>query len=204
MKKVILSISVIVTIAIVLIACDKAILNENKDADQVTTSQLKSVNDNVTIVCNGNCTGTTTKCSLMGPIAKEVSCSCSGCSMTVTKTKNGITTVTNLVGSNYKVNYIDLFKDYMDLNYSNQEYSITKYNLQESEEVFVETYFFETEVGVTQTIILVGDAQGLSDKVKIYDCTGTCNCTETYTMSTGSVTCSCTPCSLKVTTVKTK
>lgn len=202
MKKIILSCGIAVSIAIILFACDKSLISQKANTSKTSESQLKSIINDITIVCTGNCSGSSGKCSLMGTLPKNVSCSCSGCTMKVTKTQNGITTITNLSDTDYPVNYLNLFEDYMVANYPDQSYVITKYNLQESEDEFVETYAFELEEGVTETVVLIGDAQGISDKVKVYDCTGSCGCREIYTFSTGTVSCSCSDCSLKVTVVK--
>lgn len=202
MKKIISGCGIVLTIALLLFACDKNTISKKANTAQASESQLKSIINDVTIVCVGNCSGSSGKCSLKGTLPKNVSCACAGCSMKVTKTINGITTTEELVGTGYSVNYLPLFESYMSDNYSDQSYILTKYNLQETEDELVESYYFELENGTTETVVLIGDAQGISDRVTVYDCVGSCGCREIYNMSNGAVTCSCSNCSLKVTVMK--
>lgn len=177
------------------------------NSDKEIVSQTKTIQNDVEIECNGNCSGSSGTCSLTGQLGggsghNYVTCSCSGCTMKVTSSKNGVITVTNLVNAKFEVYYIDVFEKYMNENYIGQSYSIIRYNFVSDGEEYVETYSFDLGNGVIETILVVGDANGLIDTVKVIDCTGSCGCKEVYDLNSNKASCSCSNCQMKVTTVK--
>lgn len=209
MKKLIFGSFLILSLStLIVFSCQKENIRSSvKNVDDKEVLQEKMGTNKVTVECNGNCSGSSGACSIVGQIGggsghNYMSCSCSGCTMKVTTTKNGITTVTYPSDSRYEVYYLESFLKYMSENYAGHAYSIVKYDFETDDEEFVETYSFDLGNGQVETIILVGDANGLIDKVKVYDCTGSCGCKEIYDLNTNKASCSCNDCQLKITTVK--
>jgi len=209
MKKLVFGSFLILSLStLIVFSCQKEnIRNSKTKVDDAEVFQEKMSTNKVTVECNGNCSGSSGTCSIVGQIGggsghNYMSCSCAGCTMKVTTTKNGITTVTYPSDSRYEVYYLEAFLKYMEENYTGQTYSIVKYDFETDGEEYVETYTFDLGNGHVETIVLVGDANGLIDKVKVYDCTGTCGCKEIYDLNTNRASCSCNDCQMKITTVK--
>lgn len=209
MKKLVFGSFLILSLStLIVFSCQKEnVRNSKTKVDDQEIFQEKMSTNKVTVECNGNCSGSSGTCSIVGQIGggsghNYMSCSCAGCTMKVTTTKNGITTVTYPSDSRYEVYYLEAFLKYMQDNYTGQNYSIVKYDFETDEEEYVETYTFDLGNGRIETIVLVGDANGLIDKVKVYDCTGSCGCKEIYDLNTNRASCSCNDCQLKITTVK--
>ncbi|MDF3027532.1 MAG: hypothetical protein K0S23_1839 [Fluviicola sp.] len=207
MKKIVFESFLILSVSVLFVfSCQKENIKNSKSNTHEVFQEKQSINS-VEIECNGNCSGSSGTCSIMGQLGggsghNYVTCSCSGCTMKVTSTKNGVTTVTNLIEAQFEVYYLDLFQTYMADNYPGQTYTLLKYNFTTDSEEYVEMYSFDLGNGQIETVVLVGDANGLIDKVKVYDCTGSCGCREVYDLNTNKASCSCNDCQMKVTTVK--
>lgn len=209
MKRLLLgSVLLLVSGTLLVFSCQKENTNRlTTVSDKTEKSGGKAIKNEVEIECNGTCSGSSGTCSLTGQLGggsghNYVTCSCSGCTMKVTSTKNGIATVTNLVNAQFEVYYLHVFEKYMSTQYSGQQYSLVRYNFIADEDQFVETYSFDLGNGITETIVIVGDANGLIDTVKVIDCVGTCGCKEVYDMNTNKASCSCSDCQMKITITK--
>lgn len=208
MKRLLLgSVLLLVSCTLLVFSCEKESTKRLTPVSESREKGGKTIKNEVDIECNGNCSGSSGACSLTGQLGggsghNYVTCSCSGCTMKVTSTKNGITTVTNLVNAQFEVYYLQVFEKYMNDQYSGQQYSLVHYNFVANEKEFVETYSFDLGNGITETIVIVGDANGLIDTVKVIDCKGTCGCKEVYDLNTNKASCSCSDCQMTVTTVK--
>ena len=209
MKKLVFGSFLILSLStLIVFSCQKEnIRNSKTKVDESEVFQEKMSTNGVTVECNGNCSGSSGSCSLTGQLGggsghNYVSCSCSGCTLKITTTKDGITTITNPTDSHYEVYYLEAFLKYMNDNYSGQSYSIVKYDFEADDEEYIETYTFDFDNGRIETIVLVGDAKGLIDKVKVYKCEGSCDCKVVYNLNTNKADCSCNDCHLKVTSVK--
>jgi len=121
--------------------------------------------------------------------------------MTVSERKNGIIKVYTDDDGIWRVQYMRAFQEYVSTNYLGS-YSIVKYEIQSDEDNYVETYSFDTGNGIIQTVVVVGDKLGMKDKVTVYDCKGSCGCTEVFNFTTETCTCTCDPCALSVTIMK--
>ncbi|WP_343606526.1 hypothetical protein [Fluviicola sp.] len=206
MKRLLLgSVMLLCSSALLVFSCQK----ENTGSATVKTEkfQEKISQNEVEIECSGSCTSSSESCSLTGQLGgggghNYVSCSCSGCTMKVTSTKNGATTVTNLVNAKFEVYYLDVFQKYMEEAYTGQSYSLVRYHFITDGDKYVETYSFDFGDGVIETVVLAGDANEMIDTVKVIDCTGSCGCKEVYDLNTGKASCSCSDCQMKVTVVK--
>lgn len=209
MKRLLLgSVVLLVSCSLLLFSCEKENIKRLKSVSNISEKGGgKTIKNEVEIECDGACSGSSGTCSLTGQLGggsghNYVTCSCSGCTMKVTSTKNGMTTVTNLVNAQFEVYYLHVFEKYMSDTYSGQQYEFLHYKLVASEKEFVETYSFDLGNGIAETIVIVGDANGLIDTVKVIDCTGSCGCKEVYDLNTNKASCSCSDCQMKVTTVK--
>lgn len=207
MKRLLLgSVLLLCSSALLVFACQK---EHTGSAPVLKTGKIqeKISKNEVEIECSGSCTGSSEVCSLTGQLGggsghNYVTCSCSGCTMKVTSTKNGATTVTNLVNATFEVYYLDVFQEYMEEAYAGQSYSLMHYHFITDGDKYVETYSFDFGDGVVETVVLVGDANGMIDTVKVIDCTGSCGCKEVYDLNTSKASCSCNDCQMKVTVVK--
>jgi hypothetical protein len=210
MKKLIYftGITCILFLGLYLNSCNKDTEVKSRKAMNSTTTDInveKMNGEGVKVVCSGNCDGSSTAtCGIRGSIVNGVNvvtCSCSGCTMTVTERENGITTTHVDNDGVWEVKYLKAFQQFMTTYYSGS-YSIVAYELQSNEDNYIETYYFDTGNGIIQTVLVVGDKLGMKDKVTVYDCTGTCDCREIYNMNANTCSCSCNECSLRVETIK--
>lgn len=208
MKKLVYFTGIACMLGMSLYSCKKDTEVKSRTSTNSTMSDLnieKMNGDGVKVVCSGNCDGSSTAtCGLRGTITNGVNvvtCSCSGCTMTVTERENGITTTHVDNDGVWEVKYLKAFQEFMTTHYSGS-YSIVMYELQFNDDNYIETYYFDTGNDITQTVVVVGDKLGMKDKVTVYDCTGTCDCREVYNMNANTCSCSCNECSLRVETIK--
>lgn len=201
-------VTLVLSLGVYLYSCSKEETKLNRE--ELTTSDefpvpVKMKGSEYTVICNGVCNGGgNVKCGLQGQIGSNgqhrVYCDCTGCAMTVTKHENGISTTYTDEDGVWEVSYLRAFNEYMSNNHVS--YSIVKYKIQSSENYNAETYSYKTESGKIKTVLVVGDRSGMKPDITVYDCDGSCGCTEIFNLGTETASCSCQPCAMRVEHIK--
>lgn len=155
------------------------------------------------IECKGSC-----ECTLDFYLTTGIyNCSCSPCAMDIRFINDKKQSITfsedeKKIYLNYFLNDYDFIKEFK--NYLKKNSSSEIINIKSISNIINKNYRF--------TLIKFINSKGFDDSISFYqklgsekgytvDCTGSCNCLEQFNPANGTVSCSCSPCSMKVTEI---
>jgi hypothetical protein len=163
----------------------------------------------ITLNCKGTCAGGA-RCGLKHQMGSDLfECNCTECTMEVSLTERSPIQDKLKVGYDAeefaKKSYLETFQK------EGVNVQISKVTINETDKASYTVFEYSDKFGNKSTFMIFeakvtglsadGTPLPLNKKVEI-DCTGSCSCTEQYIPSTGTIQCSCQPCTMKVTTIE--
>ena len=210
MKNLILTLSVF---SFLFISCTEDSTNEinNENANLETNitklnltrgeiSGNSKLNFREAITCQGNCTGTTTKCTVQVPLdnPEYAECSCTGCALHIIFDRNQ----EKEVGINNSQTFLSDFINHIKDDFSSKSLnnvSIKQIVVEDYNDVRIVVYEYYDFNNRLESVMLVkkkDEQQKMGGPTIVVDCSGGCEspgatCRERYIISTGDVECTC-------------